>query len=526
MSFALDRAITRARDALTRERKARFRLKDILVEEVSLVDRAANKRRFLLVKRDGDSGTADVSKLLPTAEMNFDELRAVREARSQHFGIEVLYNGAGLKFSSGSPTELAKYGDPVNLKFPIESAESARNARVRVKQFAGRYTQTKSRRVVHTRIVEAELEHGVKPEIDPRDPLDKLLPAALRERAAKQKGDSMILSAKVRDALAKSVADHIERVITFAKALREAEVSDESDDKFLPAEMGDELATIARELGEPISQFVKPSEKKEGTVSAMLGELASVAMALSDQAQGEEELSGDTVAKVQRLSTLLDSLIERYPRPTAKAGEDDVNKTKDGKASDSAADDVKKRRRAATNDDITAIADAAKGLKDASKLLAGLADKLKGAVAGEPSKKDDAAGTAGTDDDDKGGDTPPIPDLAAMMGKLTEAVTTLVEQNKSKDGEPAKAGASGDSDKDGDAGNKADDKDDDAVEKRLAALEEENKRLRNDVSKAIDDPPRRASGTGQGDNKTSGEQRLFPQVYGDPIHDPPPAGQA
>ncbi len=34
--------------------EAVHRLKDILVEEVSLVDRAANKRRFLLVKREGD----------------------------------------------------------------------------------------------------------------------------------------------------------------------------------------------------------------------------------------------------------------------------------------------------------------------------------------------------------------------------------------------------------------------------------------------------------------------------------------
>ena len=30
------------------------RLRDILVEEVSLVDRAANKRRFLVVKRSGE----------------------------------------------------------------------------------------------------------------------------------------------------------------------------------------------------------------------------------------------------------------------------------------------------------------------------------------------------------------------------------------------------------------------------------------------------------------------------------------
>src|SRR5512141_1360888 len=42
------------------------RLRDIVVEEVSLVDRAANKRRFLVVKRSegmsGDSGESGVEK--------------------------------------------------------------------------------------------------------------------------------------------------------------------------------------------------------------------------------------------------------------------------------------------------------------------------------------------------------------------------------------------------------------------------------------------------------------------------------
>ena len=46
--------------------EAVHRLKDILVEEVSLVDRAANKRRFLLVKREGD-----MSELRPNGRGGF-----------------------------------------------------------------------------------------------------------------------------------------------------------------------------------------------------------------------------------------------------------------------------------------------------------------------------------------------------------------------------------------------------------------------------------------------------------------------
>jgi hypothetical protein len=52
----LDKGIGAAHDALRRKGKARYRLKDILVEEVSLVDSAANKRKFLIVKRAPDGG--------------------------------------------------------------------------------------------------------------------------------------------------------------------------------------------------------------------------------------------------------------------------------------------------------------------------------------------------------------------------------------------------------------------------------------------------------------------------------------
>ena len=523
MSSLLDRAIANARDALNKDRRARFRLKDILTEEVSFVDRAANKRRFLLVKRDGTASSEDLAKQAPSKDMSRDELRAAREKRSKQFGIEVLDKGSNLTFPSGFPTKLSEYGDPVNLKFPVETKKRAANARTRFKQFADRYSATKSKRVVHTRIVEAELQHGVKPDIDSKDPLDTLLPATLRERAAKSEGDSMIiLSARVRDELAKSLADGIERLVAFAKALREVEVSDESEDKHLPSEMGDELTTLVKELGEPLTAFVAPAEKSEGVVSGMLAELGEVAMALSEQAGGEEELSGDTIAKVQRLSTLLDSLIEKYPRPTAKAGEEPVNKTTD-KKSDPAADDIEKRRKAATNDDISAISEAAKGLKNASKLLTGLADKLKGDnPSGEPAKKDDASGTS----DSQQAAPADQSDLASMMGKLTEAVTALVDQNKSREPDPSKAGTTDDADKDngGEPTAKSDAKDE--ISKRLEALEADNKRLRDEVAKAVDDPPGSASGSRTATTKNSGEPRLFPSVYGDPIHDPQPAGQA
>jgi hypothetical protein len=44
-----------ARQAASEGEAGVHRLRDIVVEEVSLVDRAANKRRFLVVKRSSDA---------------------------------------------------------------------------------------------------------------------------------------------------------------------------------------------------------------------------------------------------------------------------------------------------------------------------------------------------------------------------------------------------------------------------------------------------------------------------------------
>jgi len=64
------------------------RLKDILVEEVSMVDRAANKRRFLIVKREGEmgelrsNGRGGFTRVMKAAEETDEEktLKAANEA--------------------------------------------------------------------------------------------------------------------------------------------------------------------------------------------------------------------------------------------------------------------------------------------------------------------------------------------------------------------------------------------------------------------------------------------------------------
>lgn len=117
---------------------------------------------------------------LDDAEDEVNEER--REARSKKFGIEEIED-APLIFQKNDPRKLSDYGDPVNLKFPIENLAKALKARVRFKQFADTiYSKKSSRKVIHNRIVKRELSLGIKPIFDPEDNLDDLLDLSLRDK--------------------------------------------------------------------------------------------------------------------------------------------------------------------------------------------------------------------------------------------------------------------------------------------------------------------------------------------------------
>lgn len=146
-------------------------------------------------KNDVQALAAGLTKtvgLVPDGKMTTDERRESQVVRSRKYEIEAL-DGAGerLTFAPGYPTDLDQYGDPANLLYPVDSVEQAKNARVLFKQSADVYSQDDSRRMVHKRIVEAELRLGVKPAFDPEDPLDKLLPAEVTDRLTKGSGDDL-----------------------------------------------------------------------------------------------------------------------------------------------------------------------------------------------------------------------------------------------------------------------------------------------------------------------------------------------
>ena len=134
-----------------------------------------------------------------------EDLRHSLEARSGFWGIEIV-PGSAMKFPEGLPEDLEMYGDPVNLKFPIDTLENAQSARARFKQFAETlYMKEDSRMVVHNRIVARQLELGLTVIIDESDALDMLLSdmfweaqgVTILEEVAKSEKALLILKSEV-----------------------------------------------------------------------------------------------------------------------------------------------------------------------------------------------------------------------------------------------------------------------------------------------------------------------------------------
>lgn len=219
---------------IKKDRKAKYKIVDGTVFKVDLVDNPATGDMFLeqrsdenkprrrmamplseyraMQKKFKEEGAEEVSSLtisadldapeeqerqVPPKDAEMDKKREAQKKRSSKYGIEALDGkGENLSYPKGDPTKEALYGDPVNLKYPAGyddnklDPERSSNARARFKQKADTYSKEKSKKVVHTRIVEAQLKAGAKPSYNPDDPLDTLLPKAVVDKMEKAGGSS------------------------------------------------------------------------------------------------------------------------------------------------------------------------------------------------------------------------------------------------------------------------------------------------------------------------------------------------
>lgn len=124
-----------------------------------------------------------------------DEAKTTAQAeRAMQFGIEALKAAEEedaqvvfhLSFPEGGPTTLDKYGDPVNLTYPLDDAAGILKALTDFRAGHAIYGDTKSKARVFERIVRAALKSSVEVTYDPNDEIDSLLPADLAARLVKE----------------------------------------------------------------------------------------------------------------------------------------------------------------------------------------------------------------------------------------------------------------------------------------------------------------------------------------------------
>ena len=458
----LDSALQSAKELLN-STKATHRLTDIDVEEVSIVDRAANKHTFIVVKRNVGKASA------PTKGTDKEKLRSMQKSRAKEYGIEILESGSNLSFPSGYPTRLVEYGDPTNLKFPVDTVKRARNARVRFKQFAGNYKKTSSKRVVHERIVRAELKFGIKPKYDSKDPLDKLLPSSLRERMEEVTNKSEDKEMNIIDSIAKSLT----QMTAFAELLKEA-ATQEDGTLELTDELRSALSSISSDIAKTYAEYglAKASDDVIQAVESLV-EISQMSLLLAEEIAVEGSISDDSSGQMTKISTLVGSLTKAEEESSAAS--DDKSEEEDEDNSDVNKEDESEE----TSSEESSESEDSNSEEDAGS------EDGEGATEEETAKSED--------------DPSQIQELIAQVGKLTEAVGVLMDLHKAEHEEEGT-----DEDEDSD--------EEDNVQDQLEKMRAEKAALEAKLRKATEDPPVRGS-SGRGVNGKSEEEEAKPQLF-------------
>jgi hypothetical protein len=201
------------------EEEGLHRLRDMVVEEVSLVDRAANKRRFLIVKRSDDMADDDKTELRPG-----DAGDGVEKAKKKP-GAD---NGEEM--------------DEQKRKKPAE-AEDAEKARRRA---AGDGDED-----------EAEKARDPKDEDDDEDETEKAKASDDEDEDDEGEDDEkkrsrkqdLALPTAVKEAALRLLTEALERLMNVANRVKEAAETANEASATLPADLLAEIGAIAQILG-------------------------------------------------------------------------------------------------------------------------------------------------------------------------------------------------------------------------------------------------------------------------------------
>lgn len=286
------------------------RLRDIVVEEVSLVDRAANRRRFLVVKRSGDmpDDGQHGTEVKPedkgaAAETRVEKAKKKPKAKPEDGEMEKARRRAASPEGDDEETEKARRRAPAEDDAETEKARGkddeadededeeddgdVEKARARAKPTVGGRPEANE-----------DFEEGVTEKADDAD---------------EEEDDDLVLPPAVKNAVLGVLAQALERLMAVANRVKEAAEPDDETEPSIPDDLGEELEEIG-ELLEDVGVRFDGATEKRGVKKA------------------GARMAKDRLDRFQKALALLSEVLKeltdaKKPKePTAGAAEDKVEK--------------------------------------------------------------------------------------------------------------------------------------------------------------------------------------------------------
>lgn len=254
------------------------RLRDIVVEEVSLVDRAANQRRFLVVKRSADMADESTAN----ADTKPDKPSAIAKAKKKPTDVQ----GDATVDEEKARKPAGDEGDDA------ADAEKARGA--------------------------------------PTDEGDDNPDDSTGKKKQRKADDGLIIAAPVKEALLGILTQALERLMALASSIKDAtEPDDGTDDATMPEDIGNELAAIAEMLSvvdkrktakaDVVKAGARMSKDRLDRFQKAMVALAEILKELTD---AKEMPEGPSAGAAQ--SGVKKRIAVSPPAPAAVAGLDDL----------------------------------------------------------------------------------------------------------------------------------------------------------------------------------------------------------
>jgi len=315
------------------------RLRDIVVEEVSLVDRAANKRRFLVVKRSSQMAGDDKTK----------DRGASQEARAAAAGAR------------GGKKTKPKPGDDVDKARPRvmraasedddedEETEKARRSAEDEEDDEDEETEKARRSAKDEEDEEGEQGEDTEKADDEEDEEDEEDDEEDKSKAGKARSrakrgvragdgasgdrprgragketekadDELVLPAAAKNAILRVLAQALERLMAVANQVKEADAPDDDTDPNVPDDLAAELEDIGELLEDVGEQLADPAAKAESKKPGA----AKARAAKGDVTKAGRRMAKDRLDRFQKaleqLSAILKELTAAKAPPEPSAG--------------------------------------------------------------------------------------------------------------------------------------------------------------------------------------------------------------